>query len=204
MRGGSRALISSENKLVALATRQNFINQPLKENIKLICMEPVLEESQTINTQLRQLPAYQALLAPKPEATPVPLTASRVVAALMQVKDTAAILLLLSNGALIVGVFCGFGVPGLVLYGLRWRQVRGRAARNSTVVQAVLSLLHELFCTCLFYSQSPTEELFEHSEALTILYGLGTLLSMLQLLAAMSDPADEDYYASLPDEQLAD
>jgi hypothetical protein len=167
-------------------------------------MEPLLEESQTINTQLRQLPAYQALLAPKPEATPVPLTASRVVAALMQVKDTAAILLLLSNGALIVGVFCGFGVPGLVLYGLRWRQVRGRAARNSIVVQAMLSLLHELFWTCVFYGQSPTEEFSEYSQALTMLYGLGALLSMVQLLTAISGPTDEDYYASLPNEQPAD
>jgi hypothetical protein len=167
-------------------------------------MEALPEEAQTINTQLRQLPAYQALLAPKPAPTPVPLTASRVVAALMQVKDTAAILLLLSNGALIVGVFCGFGVPGLVLYGLRWRQVRGRTARKSMMVQAVLSLLHELFCTCLFYGQNPTEEFFEHSQALTMLYGLGALLSMVQLLSAMSDPTDEDYYASLPHEQPAD
>jgi hypothetical protein len=170
----------------------------------LTSMAASSEEPQSINTQLRQLPAYQALLAPKPEATPVPLTASCVVAALMQVKDTAAILLLLSNGALIVSVFFGFGVPGLVLYGLRWRQVRGRATRNGIAVQAVLSLLHELFCTCLFYNQNPTEELFEHSQALTILYGLGILLSIVQLLAAMSDPADEDYSASLTDEQLAD
>jgi hypothetical protein len=167
-------------------------------------MEALPEEPATINTQLRQLPAYQDLLAPAPEPTPVPLTASRLVAGLMQLKDTAAILLLLSDGALLFGIILGFGIPGLVLYGLRWRQVRGRASRKAIVVQAVLSLLHELFLTYAFYGEKADNEPPHYPELLTVLYGLGALLSLVQLLITISGPTDEDYHTSFPDEQPVD
>ena len=164
-------------------------------------MEPSIEKTQSINEQLRQLPAYRAMLAQTeaPAQTPayvpgaVPLNASRIMAILMQLKDTAAILLLLSSGALLLGIIWGFGVPGLVLYGLRWRQVRGQGGRG--VSQAVLSLLHELFWTCVFYNISPSDEYFISFKPLAVLYGLGALLSMGQLLVAMVDATDEeDYY----------
>jgi hypothetical protein len=167
-------------------------------------MEALPEEPATINTQLRQLPAYQDLLAPAPEPTPVSLTASRLVAGLMQLKDTAAILLLLSDGSLLFGIFLGFGVPGLVLYGLRWRQVRGRAGRGAIVVQAVLSLLHELFWMCAFYGVKASNDGPAYPEVLTVLYGLGGVLSLVQLAVAISGPTDEDYYTSLPDEQAGE
>jgi hypothetical protein len=168
-------------------------------------LPPLLRQS--INEQLRQLPAYRTMLAhtEAPAQTPayvpgaVPLNASRVMAALMQLKDTVAILLLLSDGSLILGILWGFGVPGLVLYGLRWRQVRGKGGRG--VSQAVLSLLHELFWTCVFHGINSDDEYFMHYKPLAMLYGLGALLSMGQLLVAMVDATDEDdYYPDPADE----
>lgn len=168
-------------------------------------MKPLSEEPLTINEQLRPLPAYQALLAPLPGPDQaIPLTASRLVAALMQLKDTAAILLLLSDGSLLFGIFCGFGVPGLVLYGLRWRQVRGRAGRKAIVVQAILSLLHELFWTYTFYGERTATEPLKYHEVMTVLYGLGALLSLVQLLITLLGPTEEGYYASLPAEQAGE
>ena len=163
-------------------------------------MESSSEKPQSINEQLRQLPAYQAMLAQAkapvqaPAYVPgaVPINASRVMAALMQLKDTAAILALLSSGALILGILWGFGIPGLVLYGLRWRQVRGQGGHG--VSQAVLSLLHELFWTCVFCNISPGDEYFIGLKPLAVLYGIGALLSLGQLLAAMVDAADEEEY----------
>lgn len=163
-------------------------------------MESSSQELQTLNAQLRQLPAYQAILAPEPE--PVPLTASRVVAALMQLKDTAAILLLLSDGCLLFGIILGFGIPGLVLYGLRWRQVRGRGRRGAIVAQAILSLLHELFWTYAFYGVKASTDGPAYPEVLTLLYGLGALLSLGQLLVTFGNHTDEEYPPSLADEQL--
>jgi len=122
------------------------------------------------------------------------MTASRKVAALMQIKDTAAILLMLSDGSLLLGIFFGFSVPGLVLYGLRWRQVRGRARRKAIVSQAVLSLLHELFWLCALYGEKPNDKSFEYTEVLVVLYGIGVLLSMGQLLVTLGDAANEKDY----------
>ncbi|MGI4760639.1 MAG: hypothetical protein ACRYF0_08040 [Janthinobacterium lividum] len=169
-------------------------------------MESLPEEPLTINEQLRQLPAYRALLAPPPEPEAArPLTASRVLAALMQLKDTAAILLLLSDGSLLFGIICLFGIPGLVLYGLRWRQVRGRAGCGAVVVQAVLSLLHELFWTYAFHDATASTDGPPHPEVLTVLYGLGALLSLGQLLVATSGATDgSDYPASLSTGQPAE
>ena len=145
-------------------------------------MESSSQNLLTVNEQLRQLPAYQASLAPEPV---VASTASRVVAALMQLKDTFNILLLLSNGSLLVGIGLGFGVPGLVLYGLRWRQVWGRAGRGTTAVQALLSVAHEIFWMRIFYGERTAAEPFEHHEILTNLYALGALLAALQLLVTV-------------------
>lgn len=164
-------------------------------------MEALPEEPKTINEQLRQLPAYQPMLAPAPELEPIATTTSRVVAALMQAKDTAAIVLLLSDGSLIFGIICLFGIPGLVLYGLRWRQVRGHAGRGAVISQAVLSLLHELFWTCAFYGVKATSDGPAYPEVLTLLYGLGALLSLMQLLAAISGATEESAYAASPSEE---
>jgi hypothetical protein len=164
-------------------------------------MEPSTEKPPSINEQLRQLPAYRAMLAQgeaqaqTPTYVPAaPITASRQVAALMQVKDTAAILLLLSDGSLLLGIFFGFSVPGLVLYGLRWLQVRGWVGRTAIISQAVLSLLHELFWMCALYGEKPGANAPDYPGVLTALYGIGAVLSIGQLLAALSDAADEDYY----------
>lgn len=166
-------------------------------------MELLPEEPQTINAQLRQLPAYQAVLAPEPPAEATASIASRVVASLMQIKDTAAILLLLSDGSLIFGIICLFGIPGLVLYGLRWRQVRGRTRRAAVITQAVLSLLHELFWAYAFHGEKASTDGPAYPEALTVLYGLGALLSVVQLVVAMGEPTTEAYQATLPGEQPA-
>ena len=152
-------------------------------------MEILPEVPETINAQLRQLPAYRVLLEPAPE--PLAPATSRLVATLMQLKDTAAILLLLSNGYLLFGILFGFGIPGLVLYGLRWRQVRGRAGRGAVVTQAVFSLLHELFWTYTFHGQSFDNEPINNREVLIMLYGLGALLSVLQLVAILLDGTDD-------------
>jgi hypothetical protein len=165
-------------------------------------MESPPEKPQSINEQLRQLPAYQAMLAQAeaPTQTPayvpvaVPMTASRQMAALMQIKDTAAILLLLSDGSLLLGIFFGFSVPGLVLYGLRWLQVRGWVGRTAIISQAVLSLLHELFWMCALYGEKPGANAPDYPVVLTALYGIGAVLSIGQLLAALSDAAEEGYY----------
>lgn len=166
-------------------------------------MKPSPEEPQTINAQLRHLPAYQAILAPASPAEATASIASRVVAVLMQLKDTAAILLLLSDGSLIFGIICLFGIPGLVLYGLRWRQARGRTGRKAIIIQAILSLLHESFWMYAFYGEKASTDGPAYPEALTVLYGLGALLSAVQLAVAMGEPTTEDYHASLSDEQLA-
>lgn len=155
-------------------------------------MEASPQEPQTINAQLRQLPAYQAILAPGPVAAATSSTTSRVVAGLMQVKDTVPILLLLSKGALLPGFIFMLGIPGLVLYWLRWRQVWGRAGRRAVVTQAALSLLHELFWVGIFYSAEVWTDGPAFFEALAIFYGLGALLSLVQLVVAISSPADEE------------
>lgn len=168
-------------------------------------MQSLPEELPTTNEQLRQLPAYRALLAPPPEPEARPMSdGGRLMASLMQIKDTAAILLLLSDGSLLFGIICLFGVPGLVLYGLRWRQVRGRAGRGAVVTQAVLSLLHELFWTYAFYDVKASNDGPPHPEVLTLLYGLGAVLSLGQLLIATLGATEQDEYpASLTDEQPA-
>lgn len=164
-------------------------------------MESLTEEPQTINAQLRELPAYQALLAHKPESEPFSLTGSSIAAGLMQFKDSVAILILLSNGYLIFGIVWGFGIPGLVLYWLRWRQVRGRTGRSSIIAQAVFSLLHELLWVSVFYGQRTASEPLNCYEACIMLYSLGALLSLAQLLVAVTDSQDEAYQDSLSDEQ---
>jgi hypothetical protein len=135
-----------------------------------------------MNAEPQQLPACPATLAPEPAAAS---TASRVVAGLMQLKDTFNILLLLTNGTLLVGIMMGVGVPGLVLYGLRWRQVWGRAGRGATAVQALLSMAHEIFWMRIFYGERTATEPLEHHEILTNLYALGALLTALQLVATV-------------------
>jgi len=168
-------------------------------------MDSLPEQPQTMNAQLRELPAYQPLLAAVPEPTPTASMGSRLVAALMQLKDTAAILLLLSDGSLLFGIFLGFGIPGLVLYGLRWRQVRGRAGRGAIIVQAVLTLLHEVFWTYVFHGQQTAQEPLNHHEVLTVLYGLGALLSVLQLMITLFGGTEEyEQSATYSDEQPTD
>jgi len=161
-------------------------------------MESSSQKLLTVNEQLRQLPAYHPILAPELLKAS---TASRVVAALMQFKDTAAILLLLSDGSLLFGIIWLFGIPGLLLYKARWRQVRGRTGRTAVMTQAVVSLLHELFWTYAFYGEKASSDGSAYPEALTILYGLGALLSLGQLVVAIGADDQGEYLASAAREQ---
>ena len=70
---------------------------------------------------------------------------------LMQLKDTVAIILLLSNGLLLFGIVGGVGIPGLVLYWLRWRQARQPVAARMVAWVAGLSLCHEVLWAWTFF-----------------------------------------------------
>jgi hypothetical protein len=79
----------------------------------------------------------------------------RGLALAQQLKDTANILLFLGNGYLFFGILGGIAIPGLILYGLRWKLLRRTGDPTATMVLWALSLLHELFCLIAFYSDHP-------------------------------------------------
>ncbi|MGI4863625.1 MAG: hypothetical protein ACRYFZ_06845 [Janthinobacterium lividum] len=112
-------------------------------------------------------------------------------AALMQAKDTANILLMLADGTLLFGIFFGIGIPGLILYVLRWRQVRRRVGRGSILVLAALSLAHEVFWAYFFQHDITSIEPVEHAKVLSLLYMLGAVLTGVQLLAVALTPAPD-------------
>jgi len=76
---------------------------------------------------------------------------------------------------------------------LRWRQVRGRTGHKAIMTQAVLSLLHELFWTYAFHDVHAGGDNPPHPEVLTLLYGLGAVLCVAQLLAGRLDPQATAY-----------
>ena len=128
-------------------------------------------------------------------------------AALMQAKDTFNILLMLADGTLIFGIIFGIGIPGLILYALRWRQVRRRVGRGSILVLAALSLAHEIYWAYFFQHDITSAEPVEHAKVLSLLYLLGAVLSGVQLLTVALTPAPDAEEpaglepASQPDEE---
>ncbi len=110
-------------------------------------------------------------------------------AALMQAKDTVNILLMLADGTLFFGIIFGIGIPGLILYALRWRQVRRRVGRSSILILAGLSLAHEAYWAYFFRHDITSAEPVEHANVLSLLYLLGAVLSGVQLLIVALTPA---------------
>lgn len=90
-----------------------------------------------------------------PVAAALPSRLQRGLAVAQQVKDSLTIGLLSSNGMLLFGVLFGIAIPGLVLYGLRWKLVR-RASPSAFGLWA-LSLAHELGWIVIFGTAGPNE-----------------------------------------------
>lgn len=99
-------------------------------------------------------------------------TLERWLAAIQQLKDTVTIGLM--NILLLFGLMFGIAIPGLVLYFLRWRLVRGKGSRGSAAVIWALGCLHELLCAVLFLSSSNQSELGDMS-----LIGYGYVLGVV-------------------------
>ncbi|MVN78757.1 hypothetical protein GO988_20685 [Hymenobacter sp. HMF4947] len=115
-------------------------------------------------------------------------------AALMQVKDTINIVLLLCDGSLFFGILFGFGVPGLVLYALRWRQLRRRVGRGFILLLASLSLSHEVFWAQFFQKDAVSADSMANVGLLIALYWLGTALCALQLISVLISCTVSDFH----------
>lgn len=120
----------------------------------------------------------------------------RRLALAQQIKDTVNILWFLGNGYLIMGVlFGGFAIPGLVLYGLRWRQLRPRGSRATSLWLWVLSLGHELLCARMFADDHPHVKQGENDDVLghfEPLYVLGAAICAVGLLHQLWEWAGAD------------
>ncbi|MCB2407396.1 hypothetical protein [Hymenobacter lucidus] len=110
----------------------------------------------------------------------------RWLAGAQQLKDTLTILGM--NIVLLFGfLFFGLPLPGLVLYGLRWRLARGTASRVNAIWLWALGLLHEVVCAALFASADVRSELHEMAEYLTYGYALGAFISLVGLIEILSN-----------------
>ena len=124
----------------------------------------------------------------------------RWLAGAQQLKDTVTILGM--NFVLLFGLlFFGLPIPGLVLYLLRWRLVRGQGSRSAATRHWGFTLGHELLCAALFASADIRSELHELADYLTLGYGLGALLSAAGLLVTLTH--DSTLYAAPDDEPLS-
>ncbi len=113
----------------------------------------------------------------------------RQLARLQQLKDTLTIVGM--NFMLLFGIiFYGIAVPGLILYALRWRLVRGTATRQRAAWIWGLGAVHELLCALMFASASAGAELGDMADYLAAGYLLGLMLSVAGLAEALSGPAD--------------
>ncbi|UOQ72182.1 hypothetical protein [Hymenobacter cellulosilyticus] len=107
-------------------------------------------------------------------------TTGRWLAGAQQLKDTLTILGM--NILLLFGVLCGIAIPGLVLYFLRWKLVRGKGRRQSAATHWAITLVHELCCGLLFMSADMQNELHEWGAGLAVGYLLGCLISLAGLI----------------------
>ena len=105
----------------------------------------------------------------------------RRLAIAMQLKDSITIVLMLTNGMLLFGVLFLVAIPGLVLYGQRWKQVRNYGTLPSQWVHWAMSLAHELVWVIVFCLEHPHQE-FMSSWHLEVGYALGALISLAALI----------------------
>ncbi|RYU79729.1 hypothetical protein [Hymenobacter persicinus] len=125
--------------------------------------------------------------APEAEITAL----GRWLAGAQQLKDTITILGM--NFLLLFGLLVfGLPIPGLVLYFLRWRLVRGKGSRAYATRLWACSLVHEVLCAALFASTELRAELHELADYLCLGYALGALLSAGGLLTTLT--ADSTSY----------
>ncbi|UOQ52970.1 hypothetical protein [Hymenobacter cellulosivorans] len=119
---------------------------------------------------------------------------SRWLAGAQQTKDTLTIIGM--NVLLVFGLLCGIAIPGLVLYFLRWKLVRGKGRRQSALTHWGITLAHEFCCVLLFMSTDMQNELHEWGAGLAVGYGIGCLISLAGLLETWqhSSPATNSPY----------
>jgi hypothetical protein len=106
----------------------------------------------------------------------------RQLATAQQVKDTVTILGM--NVLLVFGILFGIGVPGLILYFLRWKLTRGEGTQTRAIVLWVLTTIHEVLCVALFFSADMQTELHEWATYLGWGYALGFLISLVGAVEA--------------------
>jgi hypothetical protein len=122
---------------------------------------------------------------PSPAAAAEISSLGRWLAGAQQLKDTITIVGM--NFMLLFGLlFFGLPIPGLILYWLRWRLVRGQGGRNYALRLWGFSFLHEILCAALFASTDMHAELHEVAEYLTVGYLLGAAFSAAGLLTGIS------------------
>lgn len=116
---------------------------------------------------------------------PISTSLGRWLAGAQQLKDTLTILGL--NVLLLFGLLLlGLPIPGLVLYALRWRLARGKATQNRALWIWGLSVVHELLCAVLFFSQEVHQELGSYASWIGSGYLLGAALSAVGFAEAES------------------
>ena len=118
-----------------------------------------------------------------------PLVVTRLgrgVAIAQQLKDTLIILGM--NFMLLFGIlFYGIAVPGLVLYALRWRLVRGKSSPRRALAVWSFTFVHEVLCVLLFQSADMQSELMNGAaQLLSFGYLLGVGFSLVGLAEAVS------------------
>lgn len=119
----------------------------------------------------------------------------RGLALAQQLKDTANILLFLGNGYLFFGILGGIAIPGLILYGLRWKLLRRTGDPTATMVLWALSLLHEVLCVTLFNTDHPHNSSGEMSSPLEHwepLYMLGVAICLAGLVEIVASQTSSD------------
>lgn len=107
---------------------------------------------------------------------------SRWLASAQQLKDTLTILGM--HILFVFGLLFGIGIPGLILYFLRWRIVRGNSSPQRTQVLWCLGFVHEFLCVLLFQSAEIKTELHETAEWVSIGYMIGLGISLTGLIEA--------------------
>ncbi|WP_375435621.1 hypothetical protein [uncultured Hymenobacter sp.] len=103
--------------------------------------------------------------------------------AAQQLKDTLTILGM--NIWLVFGVLFGVAIPGLLLYFLRWRLVRGTSNPHRALLLWSFSFVHEFFCVLLFQSAEMKAELHEAAGLLSVGYLVGMGVSLIALAEAV-------------------
>ena len=96
------------------------------------------------------------------------------------------------NFVLLFGLLIGIGIPGLVLYFLRWGLIFGQPGHRRAQALWGLGLIHEIACVVLFSSSSMQAEIGTISNWLAKGYAIGAIISFSALLASSSIIASDD------------